>query len=109
MSSVKLKVKTGDTVLVIAGKDKGKKGKIVRVLPEARRVVVEGVNRVKKHRRPTKKVMQGGIVEEEAPIHASNVMLVCRSCGKPTRVGHKFLTDGRKARVCRKCGEVIEG
>lgn len=108
MSGVRLKVRSGDQVLVIAGKDKGKKGKIARVIPDARRVVVEGVNLVKKHRRPTQKAMQGGIMEEEAPIHVSNVMVICRACGKPTRVGHKFLEDGRKVRSCRKCGEVIE-
>ncbi len=101
-------VRTGDQVLVIAGKDKGKKGKVVRVLPEKGRVVVEGVNIVKKHRRPTRNVMQGGITEEAAPIDASNVMLVCRNCGEPARTGARFLEDGRKVRVCRRCHEVID-
>lgn len=101
-------VRSGDQVLVIAGKDKGKKGKVVRVLPDKGRVVVEGVNIVKKHRRPTRNVMQGGILEEAAPIDASNVMLVCRSCGAPARTGAKFLEDGRKVKVCRRCGEVVD-
>lgn len=101
-------VRTGDQVLVIAGKDKGKKGKVVRVLPDKGRVVVEGVNIVKKHRRPTRNVMQGGIIEEAAPIDASNVMRVCRSCGAPARMGARFLEDGRKVKVCRRCGEVVD-
>jgi len=104
----KLSVKKGDTVLVIAGKDNGKKGKIVQVLPKENRVVVEGVNVVKRHTRPSQKLPQGGIVEKEAPIHASNVMVICPSCGKPTRVGKKFLADGSKIRVCKKCGESLD-
>ncbi|GAV24656.1 50S ribosomal protein L24 [Carboxydothermus islandicus] len=104
----KLKVKKGDTVLVIAGKDKDKKGKIVQVLPKENRVVVEGVNIVKRHTRPNPKLPQGGIVEKEAPIHVSNVMVICPSCGKPTRVGKKFLADGKKIRVCKKCGESLD-
>lgn len=101
-------VRSGDQVLVIAGKDKGKKGKVLKVIPEKSRVVVEGVNIAKRHRRPTGKVMQGGIQEEPAPIHASNVMLVCRNCGEPARTGHRFLEDGSKVRVCRGCGEVVD-
>lgn len=101
-------VRSGDQVLVIAGKDKGKKGKVVRVLPDKGRVVVEGINVVKKHRRPTRNVMQGGIIEEAAPIDASNVMLVCRNCGKPARTGARFLEDGRKVKVCRRCREVVD-
>ncbi len=104
----KLHVRRGDEVMVISGKDRGKKGKVVRVLPDRGRVVVEGVNIVKKHRRPRGNVMQGGIVEEAAPIHASNVMLVCRRCGKPARTGARFLGDGRKVRVCRRCGEDVD-
>lgn len=103
-----VRVRSGDQVLVIAGKDKGKKGKILKVIPEKNRVVVEGVNIAKHHRRPTGKVMQGGIQEEPAPIHASNVMLVCRDCGQPARTGRKFLEDGSKVRVCRRCGEVVD-
>ncbi|GAV23833.1 50S ribosomal protein L24 [Carboxydothermus pertinax] len=104
----KLSVKKGDTVLVIAGKDNGKKGKIVQVIPAENRVIVEGVNIVKRHTRPNQKLPQGGIVEKEAPIHVSNVMVVCPSCGKPTRVGKKFLADGKKIRICKKCGESLD-
>lgn len=103
-----VQVKSGDQVLVIAGKDKGKRSKVTRVLPREGRVVVEGVNVVKRHTRPTTKVMQGGILEQAAPINASNVMLICNSCGTPTRIGHRFLEDGRKVRSCRRCGEVID-
>jgi len=104
----KLSVKKGDTVLVIAGKDNGKKGKIIQALPKENKVVVEGVNVVKRHTRPSQKLPQGGIVEKEAPIHASNVMVICPSCGKPTRVGKRFLADGNKIRVCKKCGESLD-
>lgn len=102
------RIKSGDTVLVIAGKDKGKKGKVTRVFPREGRVIVEGVNIVKRHTRPSAKVMQGGILEKAAPIHISNVMLVCKNCKKAVRTGSKFLEDGTKVRVCRKCGEVID-
>jgi len=102
-----LHVRRDDLVMVIAGKDRGKTGKVLRVLPKRQRVVVEGVNLVKRHLRPSLR-SQGGIVEREAPIHVSNVMLVCTKCGRPTRVGRRFLEDGRKVRVCKKCGEVIE-
>lgn len=108
MRAVKLHVRTGDTVVVISGKHKGARGKILRVDREKGRVVVEQVNLVKRHQRPTPKVMQGGIIQKEAPLAASNVMLVCGKCHKPTRVGHTFLEDGRKVRVCKKCGEVID-
>ncbi|MGI5840331.1 MAG: 50S ribosomal protein L24 [bacterium] len=104
----KLHVKKGDTVVVLSGKDKGKKGKILTALPQKERVVVEGVNIVKRHTKPTQKVMQGGIIEREAAIHSSNVMLVCNRCGKPTRFGAKQLGDGKVVRVCKNCGEVID-
>lgn len=103
----KLHVKKGDTVLVLAGKYKGKKGKVLAAFPKKQRVLVEGVNIVKRHTRPTPRLPQGGIIEKEAPIHASNVMLVCTKCDKPTRVAKKFLEDGRKVRVCKRCGEEI--
>lgn len=102
-----MRLKTGDTVVVISGKWKGKKGKIIRAFPREEKVLVEGVNLVKKHQRPTQN-MQGGIIEKEAPIRACKVMLVCGNCGKPTRVGMKILDDSRKVRVCKKCGEVID-
>jgi large subunit ribosomal protein L24 len=102
-----LNVKRGDRVKVIAGKDKGKEGKVLRTFPEKQRVVVEGVNKIKKHTRPTQKQPQGGILEVEGTLHASNVMLVCPACSEPTRVGHKR-EDGVRLRVCKKCGKEIE-
>ena len=105
MANQKMNVRTGDTVVVISGKDRGKKGKVLRVIPEKRRVVVEGVNQVKKHVRPNRKVMQGGIITQENPIDASNVMLVCRSCGKPTRHARRVLESGKTVRRCVRCGE----
>ena len=104
----RLKIKKGDTVLVLAGKDKGEKGKVLQVIPSKRRVIVEGVNLVKRHTRATPKMPQGGIVTKEAPIHVSNVMVVCTKCGKPTRTGAKVLADGKKVRVCKRCEEVID-
>lgn len=99
----KLPVKKGDRVQVIAGKDKGKKGKILIAMPDKERVVVEGIAMIKRHARPTQKVPQGGIQEKEAAIHVSNVQLICPSCGQPTRIGHRSTESGRKVRVCRKC------
>ncbi|MCL6612218.1 MAG: 50S ribosomal protein L24 [Peptococcaceae bacterium] len=103
----KVHVRKGDTVLVTTGKDKGKKGKIISVDPEKSRVIIEGVNIVKRHARPTRKVPQGGIMEKPAPVHSSNVMLFCTKCGNPTRIKKKFLEDGKKVRVCKECGEVL--
>ncbi|MDI3316684.1 MAG: 50S ribosomal protein L24 [Bacillota bacterium] len=107
-ANARLSVRKGDLVQVLSGKDAGKRGKILRTLPRLRRVVVEGVNVAKKHRKPTPQVMQGGIVEQENPIDASNVMLVCPHCDRPTRVAHRVLDDGRKVRTCKRCGEVID-
>ncbi|MHB1419588.1 MAG: 50S ribosomal protein L24 [Bacillota bacterium] len=104
----KVHVKKGDTVMVVAGKDAGKKGKILAVQPTVQRVIVEGVNIVKRHTRPTQKVPQGGILEKEAPIASSNVMLFCSKCHKATRIGKNILQDGSKVRICRKCGEVAD-
>ena len=101
-------VRRGDTVAVIAGRERGKRGKVLRVLPEASRVVVEKINMMKKHQRPTQKLRQGGIIEREAPLSLSNVLLVCGRCDKPSRAGIKVLGDGRKVRVCRRCGETID-
>ncbi len=101
------KIRKDDLVLVIAGKDKGRRGKVIRVLPARNRVVVEKVNMVKRHQRPTQTV-QGGILERESPIHISNVALICPKCGEPTRVGFRFLQDGRKVRSCKKCGETMD-
>jgi large subunit ribosomal protein L24 len=104
----KFHVKKGDLVMVIAGKDKGKSGKVLRVIPKEERVVVERINLVKKHLRPNPATGQGGIVEMEAPIHISNVMPICPSCNRPTRVGRKVLESGVKVRVCKRCGESLD-
>lgn len=98
-----MKVRKGDQVQVLAGKDLGKKGTIMRVLPEKDRVIVDGVNMAKKHQRPTKATQQGGIIDKNMPIHVSNVALVCGNCG-PTRIGFRFDDAGLKIRICRKCG-----
>ena len=103
-----LNVKKGDRVKVIAGKDKGKEGEVIRALPSKGRVVVEKVNVVKKAMRPTQANPQGGISSIEAPINVSNVMLVCPSCGEGTRVAHRFDEQGKKHRVCKKCGKDID-
>lgn len=107
MAFVKLNVKKGDTVVVLSGKDKGKQGKVLQALPKKNKVVVEGVNKVKRHTKPSQKAPQGGILTKEAPMHASKVMLVCPACKKATRVGHKEV-NGNNVRVCKKCGEVID-
>lgn len=104
----KVHVKKGDTVLIITGKDAGHKGKVLSVLPKEQRVIVEKANIVKRHTRPTRSMPQGGIVEKEAPIHSSNVMLYCSKCSNPTRVGKKVLADGKRVRVCKRCGEVLD-
>ena len=103
-----MKIKKNDTVLVISGKDRGKKGKVRRAVPKDCRVVVEGLNMIKRHSRARRAARQAGIVELEAPIHVSNVMLVCDKCKKPARVGYKTLEDGRKVRFCRACEEPID-
>jgi large subunit ribosomal protein L24 len=101
-------VRKGDTVVVVAGKERGKKGKVLRVIPEKGRVVVERINMIKKHQKPTQKIRQGGIIEREGAIHLSNVMLVDPSSDKPTRVGMKALSDGKKVRVARRSGEMLD-
>ncbi len=103
-----MKIRKNDSVLVIAGKDRGKKGKVRFVYPKHERVIVEGVNMIKKHARAVANVRQAGIIEREGTIAVSNVMLLCGKCNKPTRVGFSILADGRKTRVCRACGEVID-
>jgi large subunit ribosomal protein L24 len=105
--TVGLHVKKGDTVQVIAGKDRGAKGKVIQAMPRHERVLVEGVNRVKKHTRVTtnqRGAQSGGIVTQEAPIHVSNVQVVCPGCDKPSRVGHRQDEAGKNIRVCRRCG-----
>lgn len=102
------KIKKGDTVQVISGKDKGTRGEVIQVIPKEEKVIVRGVNIVKRHQRPGGRMRQGGIVEKEAPIYWSKVMLVCPSCDKATRVGFRMLEDGSKVRYCKKCGEIID-
>jgi len=103
-----MKIRKNDTVLVIAGKDKGKKGKVRFAYPKKERVSVEGINFIKKHSRARGQARQAGIIDLEAPIHVSNVMLFCEKCNQPTRIGFTFLEDGRKVRICRACKEVID-
>ena len=103
----KLNVKKDDTVVIIAGKDKGKQGKVLSVIPSESKVVVEGVNVATKHKKATSQTEQGGIVKKEAPIYACKVQRVCPKCNKPTRPAHKLLADGKKVRVCKKCGAEI--
>jgi large subunit ribosomal protein L24 len=102
-------IKKNDNVLVIAGRDRGKRGRVLRVIPDKQRVVVEGVNFIKRHTRPNpQRNIKGGIVEREAPLNASNVQLVCPECSAPTRTGRQRLGDGRSVRICRKCKGVVD-
>jgi len=103
-----MRIRKEDTVICITGRNKGKKGKVRHVFTKSDRIVVEGVNMIKRHSRTRGKARQSGIIELEAPLHVSDVKLVCDKCGKPTRVGFRFLDDGRKVRVCHSCGEVID-
>jgi len=109
MSRLQTPIRKNDNVVVTSGKDRGKRGRVLRVLPARNRLVVEGVNFVKKHTKPNpSQNVKGGIMEREAPLHASNVQLVCPECGAPTRVGRRLLEDGRKVRICRKCEGVVD-
>ncbi len=103
----RMRIKKGDTVVVISGDDRGKKGRVLKAMPKEGKIIVETVRVVRKHRRARRANEQGGIVEMEAPIDVSNVMLVCPKGGKPTRVSYIFLTDGTKVRSCKKCGEIM--
>ncbi len=103
-----LGIKKNDTILVITGKEKGKKGRVLSVSPLKDQLLIEKVNIIKRHMKPTRKYTQGGIIEKEAPLHISNVMLVCPKCSKPTRIGNSLLQDGSKVRMCKKCREVID-
>jgi len=104
----KLSIKKNDTVQVIAGKERGKSGKVLRVLPEKNAVIIERLNFVKRHLKPGASRGKGGIVEKEAPIKISNIQLLCGKCNQPTRVGHKLLEDEKKIRICKKCGEAMD-
>ena len=109
MSRLQTPVRKNDNVVVVAGKDRGKRGRVLRVVPDKNRVIVEGVNFIKKHTRPNPQAnVKGGIVEREAALHASNVQIVCPECGAPTRIGRELLADGRKVRICRKCDGAVD-
>jgi large subunit ribosomal protein L24 len=103
----KIHVKTGDTVVVLSGKDKGKKGKVIAVSPKEGKVIVDKVNFVSKHVKPRKVGEQGGIVKAEGAMYACKVQILCPRCGKPTRIAHKVCEDGTKERICKKCAEAI--
>jgi large subunit ribosomal protein L24 len=109
MSKLLTPIRRNDNVVVITGKDRGKRGRVLKVVPATNRLVVEGVNFIKRHTKPNpQRQVKGGVVEREAPLHASNVQLVCPECGKPTRLGRKILGDGRKVRICRQCEGVVD-
>ena len=109
MSKLQTPIRRNDNVVITTGKDSGKRGRVLKVLPAKNRLIVEGINIIKRHTKPNpQRQVQGGIVQREASVHASNVQLVCPECGKPTRLGKKILGDGRKVRVCRKCEGVVD-
>ncbi len=103
-----MKIRKNDNVLIVAGKDRGKKGKVRFAYPKDDTVLVEGINFIKRHTKAMRQVKQAGIIEREAPIRAADVMLICSKCNKPTRIGYRFLEDGKKVRICRVCQEVID-
>jgi large subunit ribosomal protein L24 len=104
-----INIRKNDRVVIIAGKDKGKNGRVIEVRPRMRKVLVEGVNMVKRHLKAnSRRGIQGGILDREAPIDISNVMVICPHCGKPTRASHQVLNDGNRTRACKKCGAAIE-
>jgi large subunit ribosomal protein L24 len=103
-----VQIRKNDSVMVISGKERGKTGKVLRVLRDQDGVIIERLNIVKRHSKPRGPQQPGGIVEKEAPIHVSNLMIMCDKCNAPVRIGHKELGDGRKVRVCRSCGEALE-
>ena len=109
MSELQTPLRKNDNVVVTAGKDRGKRGRVLKVLRDSNRLVVEGVNFISRHTKPNpQKNIKGGVMKREAPLHASNVQLVCPECGAQTRIGHKLLGDGRKVRICRKCQGVVD-
>jgi len=108
MEPVKFHIRKNDLVQVIAGKEKGKTGKVLKVLHKKNRLVVEKINFIKRHARPTGRTRQGGIVEKEGPIHISNVLIVCPKCRRGVRTGNRLMEGGKKALICRKCGEIME-
>ena len=108
MEAVKIRIRKDDKVKVLTGKDKGKIGKVLKVVKKTNRVVVENINVVKVHQRPTQANPQGGIVDKTMPINVSNLMVMCNSCVKPTRIGIKQLEDGKRVRICKKCNQQID-
>ena len=104
----KVNFKKGDNVLVISGDDKGKRGKIVSIFPRKMKVIIEGVNFLKKHNKPTQKVPQGGVIKKEGALHISNIKLICNKCNKPTNIKRERTKEGKRVRVCKKCGEIID-
>jgi large subunit ribosomal protein L24 len=103
-----VQIRKNDSVIVIGGKERGKTGKVLRVLPDKDAVIIERLNMVKRHTKPRGPQQPGGIVEKEAAIHASNIMILCDKCNAPVRVGHKSLADGKKIRICRRCNEALD-
>ena len=103
-----MQIRKNDSVLVISGRERGKTGKVLRVMPEKDSVIIERINIVKRHSKPRGPQQAGGIVEKEAPIRVSNLMIMCDKCNAPVRIGHKVLGDGRKIRICRRCNEAID-
>lgn len=103
-----LSIKKNDTIVVLSGKEKNKRGRVLSVYPLKEQVLVEKINVIKRHMKPSRKYTQGGIIEKEAPLNVSNVMLVCPKCSKPTRIGNTVLQTGKKVRVCKKCREVMD-
>jgi len=108
METIKIRIKKDDKVKVLTGKDKGKIGKVIKVVKKTNRVIVENINVVKVHQRPTQANPQGGIVDKTMPMQLSNLMVMCNSCVKPTRIGMKQLEDGKRVRICKKCNEQID-
>jgi large subunit ribosomal protein L24 len=109
MSRLATPIRKNDNVVVVTGKDRGKRGRVLKVVPDKNRLIVEGVNLIKRHTKPNpQRGIKGGLVEREAALHASNVQLVCPECAKPTRLGRRVLGDGRKVRICRKCEGVVD-
>ena len=107
--NAEINIRKNDRVLVITGKDKGKKGRVIEVLPRKRKVIIEGVNVIKRHNKAnSRRGVQGGIIERESPIDVSNVMVICPHCSNPTRAGHQVLSDGQRTRACKRCGAAIE-
>ncbi|MCX6004311.1 MAG: 50S ribosomal protein L24 [Chloroflexi bacterium] len=103
-----MKIQKNDTVIIIAGKDKGKKGKVRKALPVKERIIIEGLNLIKRHSKTKGKARQAGIIELEGPVHVSNVMVICNKCNKPARIGYRELEDGKRARYCHNCSEIMD-